>query len=117
MEMTLATKRLAALAHESRLSLYRCLMGVGPEGLAAGEIARRMQVAPNTLTAQLALLVQAGLVQSRRDGRSVIYGVDVAAMAELLHWLVQDCCAGRPELCLPSGITACCPAKETSNAL
>jgi DNA-binding transcriptional ArsR family regulator len=101
MEMKCAVANLAALAHEGRLSAFRLLVQAGAEGLAAGEIARRLDVLPNTLSASLNTLSHAGLVASRRDGRSIIYTANYDAMRELLAFLMEDCCGGAPEICAP----------------
>jgi DNA-binding transcriptional ArsR family regulator len=101
METKPAVASLAALAHEGRLSIFRLLVQAGPEGLAAGEVARRLSILPNTLSASLSLLNNAGLVRSRREGRSIIYTADYAAMRELLAFLMEDCCAGSPDICAP----------------
>jgi len=114
METTDAVRRLSALAQDSRLEVFRLLVKAGPEGLAAGEIARSLDTAPNTLSAQLLLLANAGLIRARREGRSIIYAVDFAAMSELLIFLTEDCCGGRSEICAPLAVVAsrCCkPAK------
>ena len=73
MELIDAIKRLSALAQESRLEVFRLLVKAGPKGLAAGEIARRMDTPANTLSAQLLVLSNAQLVRARRDGRTIIY--------------------------------------------
>jgi len=73
----------------------------GSEGLAAGEIARRLDILPNTLSASLTVLSHADLVTSRRDGRSIIYCANYPAMGGLLTFLMEDCCAGSPEICAP----------------
>jgi ArsR family transcriptional regulator, arsenate/arsenite/antimonite-responsive transcriptional repressor len=99
METRIAVRRLAALAQENRLAVFRLLVQAGGDGMAAGTIARALGASPNTLSAQLAVLANAGLVTSRRDGRSIIYSADLDGMAALLRHLVQDCCAGRPEVC------------------
>ena len=78
MDMNDAITGLGALAQEGRLRVFRLLMAYGPEGLPAGEVARRLDVAHNTLSSQFAVLSQAGLLQSRRNGRSIIYSVDLA---------------------------------------
>jgi DNA-binding transcriptional ArsR family regulator len=101
METKPAVASLAALAHEGRLASFRLLVQAGPEGLAAGEIARRLDVLPNTLSASLNILSHAGLIVSRRDGRSIIYTANYDAMRELLAFLMEDCCAGSPEICAP----------------
>ena len=108
-----AVDALDALAHEGRLRLFRLLVRKGPTGMAAGDLARKLDVQPSTLSASLTVLAHAGLVTSRRDGRSIIYSADVARMARLLEFLVADCCDGRPEICAPlAGLAkraACCP--------
>ena len=101
MEMKPAISSLSALAHEGRLGVFRMLVQAGPDGLAAGEIARRADVLPNTLSANLAVLSHAGLIQSRREGRSIIYRADYDAMRSLLAFLMEDCCGGSPEICAP----------------
>lgn len=101
MEIKSAVTGLSALAHEGRLSVFRMLVQAGQEGIAAGEIARRLGVPPNTLSTNLGILGHAGLVESRREGRSIIYTARYGHMTELLEFLMQDCCAGSPEICAP----------------
>ena len=101
MEMTEAASSLAALAHTGRLSIFRDLVQAGPAGRAAGEVSRRLGVAPNTLSASLTVLRHAGLVSSRRDGRSIVYTARYDRMAALLGFLMHDCCGGLPEICAP----------------
>jgi DNA-binding transcriptional ArsR family regulator len=112
MKLESAVAALSALAYEGRLTIFRELVQAGPEGLAAGEIARRLGKAPSTLSASLTVLSHAGLVSSRREGRSIIYAAAYERMAALLGYLVKDCCNGRPEVCAPlAAITeqlACC---------
>ena len=114
MEMTDAITGLSALAQESRLSVFRLLVKAGPDGLAAGAIARKLGIAPNTLSAQLLLLSNARLVRARREGRSIIYAADFDAMSNLLLFLTEDCCGGKPEICAPlmQSVSACCPPKK-----
>jgi ArsR family transcriptional regulator, arsenate/arsenite/antimonite-responsive transcriptional repressor len=107
MESKLAVKRLSALAQDARLEVFRLLVKAGPEGLAAGEIARKLKVAANTLSAQLLVLSNAGLIRARRDGRSIIYAIAFDAMRALLVFLTEDCCGGRPEMCLPRAGDCC----------
>ena len=97
----LAVDALSALAHEGRLSIFRLLVRTGRSGLAAGEIARKLDMLPNTLSANLSVLSGAGLVSSSRDGRSIIYSADYERMTGLLSFLMEDCCNGSPELCQP----------------
>ena len=101
MEMKAAVTALSALGHEGRLTTFRMLVQAGSVGLPAGEIARRLSVPPNTLSANLNILANAGLVQSRRDGRSIIYTARYDFMSELLGYLVEDCCDGSAEVCAP----------------
>jgi len=106
-----AIKRLSALAQESRLEVFRLLVKAGPEGKAAGDIARNIGIPSNTLSAQLLILSNAGLVKARRDGRSIIYAVNYESMSDLLVFLTEDCCGGRTEICAPLAALAsqCCP--------
>lgn len=106
METKPAVASLAALAHEGRLATFRLLVQAGSQGLAAGEVARRLDVLPNTLSASLSVLSHAGLIASRRDGRSIIYTANYDAMRELLAFLMEDCCAGTPEICAPLAAVA-----------
>ncbi|HEX4533200.1 MAG TPA: metalloregulator ArsR/SmtB family transcription factor [Rhizomicrobium sp.] len=110
METTNAVTRLSALAQDARLEVFRLLVKAGPEGLAAGEIARRTNTPANTLSAQLLILSNAGLIRARREGRSIIYCVDYDAMSALLVFLTEDCCGGRAEICAPLAAVAnrCC---------
>ena len=92
METLHAAERLSALAHESRLEIFRRLVQRGPAGLAAGELAEALAIAPPTLSFHLAHLARAGLVASRRAGRSIVYSADFAAMRELVGFLFENCC-------------------------
>jgi DNA-binding transcriptional ArsR family regulator len=105
-----AVKRLSALAQDSRLEVFRLLVKAGPDGMAAGSIARKLKTAANTMSAQLLILSNAGLIRARRDGRSIIYSVDFRAMSGLLVFLTEDCCGGRAEICAPLAAVAkrCC---------
>jgi ArsR family transcriptional regulator len=113
MQLPAAVEALSALAHASRLAVFRLLVRAGAEGMAAGEIAREVGALPNTLSTHLTILGRAGLIRSRRDGRSLIYSADYAGMRGLLGFLVADCCAGRPEICGAldevAADAACCP--------
>lgn len=70
-------------------------------GLPAGEIARQLDMLPNSLSPNLNILAQAGLVRARRQGRSIIYTAEYRRMRDLLGFLIQDCCGGSPEICFP----------------
>ncbi|MEK9661038.1 MAG: helix-turn-helix domain-containing protein [Alphaproteobacteria bacterium] len=106
MELTDAATRLSALSQETRLGVFRLLMVEGPDGMAAGEIARRLAVPPSTLSTHLSVLVNAGLVTSTRIQRSIRYAVDITGARDLIGFLTDDCCRGNPEICGPSFGTA-----------
>lgn len=98
-----AVEALSALAHDTRLKVFRLLVQSGPEGVTAGAIAGHTGVPPSTMSHHLAILERAGLVGSKRQSRLIRYRADYAAMRRLLSFLVQDCCQGAPEMC--SGLT------------
>jgi len=99
METHLAVRSLSALAHGHRLRVFRLLVKAGASGLAAGEIAGRLELPPSSLSFHLAALENAGLVTARRTGRFIHYRVEPDAIRALLGYLTEDCCEGRPELC------------------
>lgn len=92
MESTAAVERLSALAHDSRLAVFRRLVQRGHGGMAAGELAQALGIAPPTLSFHLAHLSRAGLVVSRREGRSILYAPDHEAMRSLVGYLYENCC-------------------------
>jgi ArsR family transcriptional regulator, arsenate/arsenite/antimonite-responsive transcriptional repressor len=97
-----AIAALAALAQEHRLEVYRLLVQAGPSGMAAGEVASAVGIAPNTLSFHFDRLRHAGLVSVARQGRSLIYAARYETMNNLLGYLTDNCCGGRPELCKPA---------------
>ncbi|MEX6724665.1 ArsR/SmtB family transcription factor [Parapedomonas caeni] len=106
-----AVEALGALAHETRLAVFRLLVRAGPNGMVAGEIADHAGVAASTMSHHLATLERAGLAASQREGRLIRYRADFAAMRRLLAFLVQDCCQGAPELCVDlTGALVCATA-------
>lgn len=110
-----AVAALAALAQESRLQAFRLLVRRGEEGLPAGEIADALGVPPATLSFHLSQLAQGGLIESRRNGRSIIYFINVCGVRALMAYLTEDCCGGRSELCLPAADEQlCCEPKRRS---
>lgn len=110
MEITNAVAALGALAQDSRLEAYRLLVQAGPEGLAAGEVAARLGLPPNTLTFHFDRLRQAGLISVRRNGRSMIYAARFETMNALLAYLTENCCGGANELCGPAAV--CHPTQQ-----
>lgn len=99
MEIHEAIPKLAALAQETRLAVFRLLIGAGHDGIAAGDIAAALEVPAPTLSFHLTQLKQAGLLERRRRSRSIIYTVDFEGVQALFRYLAADCCEGRPELC------------------
>ena len=103
---------LAALAQSTRLDAFRQLIAKEPIGIAAGDLARLLEVPQNTLSAHLNVMSHAGLVRGDRNGRSIVYRVDLDRFRDVMLFLVKDCCGGRVELCGPliAELTPCCPA-------
>lgn len=119
MDMSQATQALGALSQESRLRAFRLLVRSGDEGLAAGRIAGELEIPHNTLSSHLAILQNAGLIQSQRVSRSIIYRVDFDGTRALLSFLMEDCCQGNPEVCLPvleSVLPGCCKSINQDGA-
>ena len=112
MEKMDAVAALAALAQENRLDVYRLLVRVGPDGMAAGEVATALGIAPNTLSFNFDRLRHAGHVSVARQGRSLIYAARYGTMSSLLGYLTENCCAGKTELCAPA---TCTPPKPARN--
>jgi ArsR family transcriptional regulator, arsenate/arsenite/antimonite-responsive transcriptional repressor len=111
METKAALSQLSALAQENRLSVFRLLVKAGHDGLPAGDIAAALSVPANTLSAQLNILSQAGLVTGQRQGRSIIYSANFNAISGLIVFLMEDCCEGREDVCAPvleMARSACC---------
>jgi len=107
MKKSNAIAALAALAQDTRLDIFRLLVQKGPTGLPAGEIGERLGQPSPTLSFHLNQLRFAGLVTSRRASRSIIYSANFKAMNDLLSYLTENCCGGRPELCSPAAVPGC----------
>src|SRR3954464_2828013 len=110
MEKMDAIAALAALAQDNRLDVFRLLRQFGPDGLAVGTVATRLDLAPNTLSFHFDRLKSAGLVTCTRDGRSLIYAARFETMNGLLAYLTENCCGGVANQCAPP---ACAPASST----
>ena len=94
----LAVEVLGALAHDTRLSVFRMLVKAGPDGLIAGAIAQAANVPPSTMSHHLGILERAGLVESERESRLIHYRADYERMRRLLAFLMEDYCQGVPEM-------------------
>src|ERR1700689_4171049 len=100
----------AALSQETRLRIVRLLVEAGPDGMAAGAIGEAVATSSSNLSFHLSHLERAGLVESRREARSIIYNAAYPALGDLIAFLMRDCCKGRPEVCAPAvaALSACC---------
>ena len=110
-----ALNAFTALSQETRLRIVRLLVTAGPEGMSAGAIGKAIDSAASSrMSFHLSHLEQAGLVESRREGRSIIYSVILTTLSGLIEFLMRDCCHGHPEVCNPAiaALSSCCePAK------
>lgn len=93
-------KSLAALAQATRLEAFRQLVQAGPDGLAAGDLAARLDITPPALSFHLRGLAHAGLIHARQQGRFIYYSADYDAMQSLVGFLTENCCGGAA--CLPA---------------
>ncbi len=107
-----AVLALGALAHDTRLALFRMLVERGPEGLSAGVIAERLDMPPSSLTFHVQHLHRAGLITQRRLSRQLIYAADFAAMNGLVSYLTENCCGRETGVCVP----ACLPEAAAAMA-
>tara|TARA_R110001599_G_scaffold64023_4_gene179376 strand:+ start:51166 stop:51507 length:342 start_codon:yes stop_codon:yes gene_type:complete len=103
---------LAALAQDSRLAIFRLLVQCGPEGMAASKIGEQLGVAPSSLSFHLKELTHAGLINSKQEGRFVIYAANFTTMNNVLGFLTENCCGGNP--CTPVCTPACAAEVTTT---
>lgn len=101
MDTTKALLAFAALSQDTRLQAFRLLVQAGETGMAAGDIATALGAKQNTMSANLSVLFQAGLVGNTRQGRSIRYHANMDGLRGLLEFLLEDCCGGQPDLCRP----------------
>ena len=101
MESSFGTDAFTALGHPGRLAVFRLLARRAPHGVRPGEIIGALGLKPSTLSVHLAMLERAGLIRARRDGKSIYYRIALDEVGALVDFLVNDCCRGRPELCVP----------------
>jgi ArsR family transcriptional regulator, arsenate/arsenite/antimonite-responsive transcriptional repressor len=116
MDAAIAVQALGALAHETRLAIYRMLVEQGPAGLSAGIIAERLGVPPSSLTFHVQHLHRAGLVTQRRLSRQLIYAADFANMNGLVGFLTENCCGQGRAACMPAAAPAPAPSKSRKAA-
>ncbi len=105
----MAAESFSALSQPTRIDVLRLLIRAGREGLPAGDIGERLGVRQNTMSANLSILLRAGLVRNQRQGRSIRYFADLEGIGALLGFLMEDCCGGRPELCQSIIEEVACP--------
>lgn len=121
MESTIAVAALAALAHHSRLAVFRALVEAGLDGAHPGELAAALGLAPATLSFQLKALAHAGLVEAEPNGRYINYRARFDTMSDLLAYLTENCCAGDPGACRPTprgrGVAAKPPASSRAKRM
>lgn len=117
MEERQALLSFGALSQETRLRIVRALVIAGPEGMAAGAVADKVDVSATNVSFHLKALEQAGLVSQKRASRSIIYTASYDAFGELVRFLMEDCCAGHPEICAPVGALKVCCAPELAEKL
>jgi DNA-binding transcriptional ArsR family regulator len=105
-----------ALSQPTRLAVFRLLVAHEPDGLAAGDVARQLNVPHNTLSTHLAILARSGLIVAERQSRSIIYRAQLERVRLLAGFLIKDCCGGRPEICAPlmADLAPSCPAPTAS---
>ena len=101
MEINTAIGAFAALSQESRLEALKLLVKTGPNGKPAGAIAEALSIPPPTMSFHLKEMERAGLILSRKEGRSVIYAADYGGIRDLVDFLLADCCQGDRRLCGP----------------
>jgi ArsR family transcriptional regulator, arsenate/arsenite/antimonite-responsive transcriptional repressor len=100
-----------ALSQETRLHIVRMLVVAGPEGMSAGGIAEKAEVSPSNVSFHLKELERAGLIARKRESRSIIYTANFDGLGSLIRFLMEDCCAGHPDICAPASGAATCFAK------
>ena len=117
MEESFALAALAALSQATRLQAFRLLVSREPDGVPAGELARRGGVPQNTMSTHLSILANAGLVHGERHSRSIIYRADISRLREVVLFLLKDCCGGRAEICAPliADLSPCCTPEASAH--
>ena len=121
METKTAITIFEALTSEARLSIFRLLVKYAPDGLVAGEIARRLDIPKTNLSFHLKTIVHSGLADMEREGRHTRYRANIPLMLETIAYLTAECCSGQPEKCrsfraasgvAPEFLPVCCEDKK-----
>lgn len=112
MEQRQALGAFAALSQETRLQILRLLVVAGPEGMAAGALAVKVEVSPSNISFHLKELEHSGLIGAQRRSRSIAYTANYESLGSLIRFLMEDCCSGHPEICAAAAeLGACCAPK------
>jgi ArsR family transcriptional regulator len=106
-----------ALSQETRLRIIRMLVIAGPDGLSAGSVAEKAEVSASNVSFHLKELERAGLISQQRESRSIIYRASYDTLGGLVRFLMEDCCAGHPDICAPVGATKICCSPDVKEAL
>jgi DNA-binding transcriptional ArsR family regulator len=109
-----------SLSQETRLRVFRLLVQAGPKGIPAGGLSEALDIPHNTLSFHLSQMNNAGLISSRREGRSVIYSANFELMRDLIRFMVENCCSGEfasiqvspDQSCAVIDLPACCQPEE-----
>jgi ArsR family transcriptional regulator, arsenate/arsenite/antimonite-responsive transcriptional repressor len=117
MDRSQALNWFSALSQETRLGIVQLLVRAGPDGLPAGAVAEAVEVSASNVSFHLKELERAGPIDARRRARSIIYTANYDTLRKLIEFLMKDCCAGHPDICIPALAKACCtPAKTKRRA-
>ena len=117
MEKQIATKIFEALSSSVRLDVFRLLVRMAHEGMVAGEIATTLDIPPTNLSFHLKAMTQTGLVTVTQEGRFQRYRANMPVMMDIIAYLTDECCQGRPESCAPAdAMNTCCEAPATAAA-
>lgn len=107
----------AALSQKTRLRIVRLLVAAGPDGLSVGAVGEAVGASSSNTSFHPSHLEPAGLLQSRREARSIIYSATYATLAGLIEFLLRDCCQGHPEVCRAAAVLVTpCPADPSDAA-
>lgn len=123
MDIKDATTAFDALSQETRLRVFRLLVEHGRDGAPAGVLSEALSIPHNTLSFHLSHMSHAGLVESRREGRSIIYRADFEFFSGLIRFMVEDCCRAefasirndKKRNCSIIELSHCCEPKEKTS--